>query len=292
MFNWLKNLFRQTKLVPKDVENGLMTSMYYTIKIGEKLNVPDGCVCFLSYKDKNYATFEAGEHVLNEDCLADLGAKQANSLKNKKTVKIDLFFVNLKSFSYNVIQKETVPVDKKLCKLELKTNFACNVVDAIKFQKYALAFYALIRPIDAQHLVQGFVQENVNKYYLKRSLISPIDNQLEAEYLKDYLNKKAQKFGLNFSRVELSIWNKNNLTTDKIQKSFFAAPQPQKEQESQDLPTKNIEESVDKPTEKEYAFNVENNNANEKVEQQEICPICKCKRIANATFCHKCGFKF
>lgn len=291
MFKWLKNLFHPVKLIPKDVENGLMTSMYYTIKLGEKLNVPNNCVCFLSYKDRLYAKFDAGEHVLDESCLANLTAKQAGSVKNKKTVKFDLFFVNLNNFSYPTSQKESVPVDKKLCKLELKTNFCCNVVDAVKFQKYALSFYALIRPIDAQHLVQSFVEENINKYYLKRSLTTPIDNLVEAENLKAFLNKKGEKIGLNFSKLELSIWNKSKQIDTQSKKFYFENIVQNKPNESTTSSTPSIQQTVDKTKEKEYSLDVDN-NTQEKVEPQEICPICKCKRISNAPFCHKCGFKF
>ena len=98
MFNWLKKLFNPNKLLPKDVETGLMTSMFCNVKFGEKLTVPDNCVCYLSYRDKIYGEFAAGSYDLDEKTLEQIAAKQIKSSnKKKKQIKFDLFFVDRKS---------------------------------------------------------------------------------------------------------------------------------------------------------------------------------------------------
>lgn len=312
MFNWLKKLFNPNKLLPKDVETGLMTSMFCNVKFGEKLTVPDNCVCYLSYRDKIYGEFAAGSYDLDEKALDQIAAKQFKSnSKKKKQIKFDLFFVNLGNFEYETRQKETIPLDKKLTKIEIKTNFACMVTDATKFRKYALSFYALIRPVDAENLVKNFVCEHINKYYLKRELFSPIEDAAESASFKAYINKKAEKFGFTFNNLSMAFWIKTKATkqpekqTQTKQFSFFEsqntiAPSQNRQQTAQQNNTldenENVsltqEKNIDNAPNKEYNLsNAEQVSAKEQT-KEDICPNCQNKRIANSAFCHRCGYKF
>ncbi len=287
MFNWLKRLLKPNKLLPKDVNDGLMTSMFCTAQIGDKLVVPENCICFLSFKDKIYAEFPAGEHTLEEKTVENLIIKQFGKdfSKNKK-LKFDLFFVNMNKFTFSTSQNEKVPVNKRLNKVELKTNFTCQVFEPNKFQQTALGFYGLIRPIDAQHLVQNFVVENLNKFYLKRSFTIPIDCFAESETVKVFLNKKAAKIGLEFVRFDLTIWVKSkNNSVQNTEKSFFCNA------ENANL-SQTSSKSIDNEPKKEYSLNIEPNVHQTQQQETNVCPNCQCKRIANATYCHKCGFKF
>lgn len=311
MFNWLKRLFNPNKLLPKDVETGLMTSMFCNVKFGEKLVVPDNCVCYLSYRDKIYSEFTAGSFDLDEKTLDAIVSKQKRTdNKKKKQVKFDLFFVNLSAFDYETKQKEVIPVDKKLSKIEIKTNFTCAVTDATKFRKYALSFYALIRPIDAENLVKDFVREHINKYYLKRELFTPIEDAAEAAAFKAYLNKKAERFGFAFNRFDMALWvkakdNNKGEKQENVKKfSFFerqnSTLQTTKEQQpkqeavlnEKENATPKQEKNIDNAANKEYNLDNAEQIAAEKQSKEEICPICQSKRIANSAFCHRCGYKF
>ncbi len=306
MFNWFKKLFNPNKLLPKDVETGLMTSMFCNVKFGEKLVVPDNCVCYLSYRDKIYSEFTAGSYDLDEKVLDQIAVKQIKSTnKKKKQVKFDLFFVNLSVFEYETRQREVIPVDKKLTKFDIKSNFTCNVVDATKFRKYALSFYALIRPIDAENLVKDFVREHINKYYLKRELFTPIEQAAESTSFRVYLNKKAEKYGFTFNSFDMALWikAKGSKQPEKQEQvkhfSFFerqgnnnAAKSTTNiiNEKAENQPTTQ-EKSIDNADNKEYNLN----NAETKAEKQikeDVCPNCQSKRIANSAFCHRCGYKF
>ncbi len=305
MFNWLKKLFNPNKLLPKDVETGLMTSMFCNVKFGEKLVVPDNCVCYLSYRDKIYNEFTAGSYDLDEKTLDPIAAKQFKSAsKKKKQVKFDLFFVNLGVFEYETRQREVIPVDKKLTKFDIKSNFSCLVIDPTKFRKYALSFYALIRPIDAENLVKDFVREHINKYYLKRELFTPIEPTAESASFKVYLNKKAEKYGFTFNSFDMALWikAKGNKQPEKQEQvkhfSFFERQESNvTETKPSTVKTETInqpmaqEKSIDNADNKEYNLN----NAETKEEKQikeDVCPNCQSKRIANSAFCHRCGYKF
>ncbi len=299
MCKWFKNLLNPNKLLPKDVETGLMTSMYYSVKLGEKLFVPENCVCFLSYRDKIYCQFVAGSYTLDEKVLANLLSKQFRNKDKIKKVKFDLFFVNLTEFRYSTRQVEDIPVDKKLSKVEIKTNFACKVVDADKFQSNALRFYALIRPIDAEHFVKEFVEENINRFYLKRELTANIDNVFESKSLIEYLNKKAEKIGLNIIDLGMTLWvkTKGRTTPKQDAPSFFENSSSKTETDSQsptNTEVENVANSMPKSIDnsKQEAYNLNDTDAEHAVGKQEVCPICKSKRIANSIFCHKCGYKF
>lgn len=303
MFNWLKNLFSSKKLLPNDVESGLMTSMFYSVKLGEKLIVPDNCVCYLSYKDKVYNQFESGNYTLDEQTLNSLITKQTRGKKEIKTVKFDLFYVNKNKFNYDTKQNESIPFDGRLSKVEIKTNFDCQVVDTKKFKSYALSFFALIRPIDAENLVKSFVTEHINKYYLKHDLFSPINAETETENIKTYLNKKAERYGFTFANLYLSLWVKNKTKQPvETEKSFFDDVKVSKTSTVAPIETiktqkeaKTETENIDNTKSKEYNLNnvgqsVSTNENKEK--KQEVCPQCQSIRIANSAFCHKCGYKF
>ena len=302
MFNWLKNLFASKKLLPKDVESGLMTSMFYSVKLGEKLIVPDNCVCYLSYRDKVYNQFESGNYTLDEQTLNSLITKQTRGKKEIKTVKFDLFYVNKNKFNYDTKQNESIPFDGRLSKVEIKTNFDCQVVDTKKFKSYALSFFALIRPIDAENLVKSFVTEHINKYYLKHDLFSPINAETETENIKTYLNKKAERYGFTFANLYLSLWVKNKTKQPvETEKSFFDDVKVSKTSTVAPIETvktqkeaKTETENIDNTKSKVYNLNsVEQSvSTNENKEKQEVCPQCQSIRIANSAFCHKCGYKF
>lgn len=292
MCKWFKNLINPNKLVPKDIGEGLMSSMYYSIKIGEKLVVPDDCVCFLSFKDKIYCQFETGSYTLDEKTLSELISKQTKVKGKKiKKVKFDLFYVNLKSFEYNTKQTETILVDKKLCRAEILTNFCCKIFDAEKFQASALMFYALIRPIDAQRFVEGFVMENTNKFLLKCKFVQPIDSSFEQRSLLEFLNKKAEKIGINILDFSLSILTKSKQKVIKDEpKSIFDSTVTQTKELVKTQKSNRADlNPIDNDTIQSY-------NSLEKTEDgsghTQLCPICKSKRIANSVFCHKCGYKF
>ena len=301
MFKWLKNLFNKKNFIPKDIDAGLMTSMYYTANVGDKISVPENCVCFLSYRDKIYATYTAGTHSLDEKSLSALLQIQLKKKTKQKNIKFDLFYVNLKKFNFSTVQIEKIPIDKQMCKIEIKSNFDCKVVDSNKFQRYALSFYALIRPIDAEHLVKDFVAETINKYYIKRKFIGQIDSNMESNTVQLYLNKKAEKFGLNITRFELSFWVKTKgKQTEVKQKSFFDDTN-QTHFEQTNL-NNNTNKTVDETESLKYNLNdasgIENETnlgetkTRQTTEKFAVCPNCQSKRIANASFCPKCGFKF
>lgn len=304
MFKWLKNLFSTKKLLPKDIENGLMTSMFCSVKFGEKLIVPEKCICFLSYRDKIYNKFEQGEYVLNEKTLQNLIEKQlkTNSQTKNPTIKFDLFYVNLGYFNSSTKQVENIPYNHKLTKFEIKTNFACHVIDADKFKNYALSFFALIRPIDAQNLINDFVIESINRYYIKQKFSSPIDTISETNNVKTHINKKAEKYGFELINFNMSIFPKAKLPQKSTNVSFF-------ENNSTKTNSNNVNqqpitnktspiiavENIDNSKHKEYNLNdvEQTKSTTEQVEKHmDICPNCQTKRIANSIFCHKCGYKF
>ena len=43
MFNW----FGKQKLVAKDVSKGMLTSLFATYKVGEKIEIPENVICLI-----------------------------------------------------------------------------------------------------------------------------------------------------------------------------------------------------------------------------------------------------
>ena len=89
MFNFFKS---KTHLIPADLSKGMMTSNFCTIKIDEKLTIPDYASCLICYKDKVYYELNAGTYTLSKEMLIDIYQKQSKHNRKIKNLKLDFYF--------------------------------------------------------------------------------------------------------------------------------------------------------------------------------------------------------
>lgn len=294
MFNWLKN--KLNNLVPSDINNGLMTSNFCTIKLGSKIKIPENVVGFVSYKDKIYLEMNMGEHILNEESLPSLYKKQLGKRKAIKKLNIDLYFVNLSRFEHNLNYKDKIPVDHKMKKLTFDIKITSNVTDAKSFLETILISTANVNPRIADEIYLSYIEEFIRNYFLKIELDDVVIPEDMKSKLFDKLSKYLAKMGMSLHKLEINL--NENSKIDKIssnKSSFFDFYREPKVKDEE-----NKENTVDQKEKLNYTLNnretqsvssderLENKNNKEPV---TYCPRCQNKLIQGSKFCHRCGYQ-
>lgn len=277
MFNWLKN--KLNFLIPSDIEKGLMTSCYKNIKLGDKLTVPTNVVCFLSFKDKVYLTLQEGTHSLNKDLLLKLYEKQLGKKKSLKHIKVDLFFVNKKTFNFNLNYFDKISVQKKMEKVLFDISMQINVANENTFSRFVMAEFALMTSLQTNDFILDYTEQCLKKFFLRKNLDDLIIAFSERDQITEYLHKSLEKIGITLQDINLELTKGFKTKKSSACVSSFNFNNSTKSTNSTEAQNFSSE-TIDQTNHLDY------NN-----EQLDVCPTCKSKKIKGSVYCHKCGTK-
>lgn len=310
MFSWLKN--KLNSIIPDDIQKGVITSNFCTIKNGSKISVPTGVVCYINYKDKNYLELNSGEYTLNETTLPELCEKQKGKNKKLKKIKIDFYFVNTKQFDISFTYKDKVEIQNRLAKLIFTIKYNCNAIDSKKLFKSILYIIPDPDSVSSAILINDYLKESLMNYFFKRDLENIHLTSDMKEEIKNRISKSLAKIGLQLNSFEILIEERvkrkkssnteishtgffdsfnNSLTqskqgTDQVDKNFVA---------NKIVVEKSIE-NVDQNKKKEYTSSDQANTTIDTHSSNEnssisICPRCQNKLIKGSKYCHRCGYQ-
>ena len=291
MFNWLKN--KLNNLVPNDINDGLMTSKFCTIKLGSKIKIPENVVGFVSYKDKIYLEMNSGEHILNEESLPSLYKKQLGKKKSIKKLNIDLYFVNQSRFEHNLNYKDKIPVNHKMKKLTFDIKITSNVTDAKSFLETILITTANVNSRITDEIYLSYIEEFLRDYFLKIEL----DEMLIPEDMKskifDKLSKCLNKMGVSLHKLEINLSENSKLDKNSSNKSsffdFYREIKPKDEEKQEN--TVDQKEKLNYTLDSSETKTASNDETGEKKESVSYCPRCQNKLITGSKFCHRCGYQ-
>ena len=310
MFSWLKN--KLNSIIPDDIQKGVITSNFCTIKNGSKISVPTGVVCYINYKDKNYLELNAGEYTLNETTLPELCEKQKGKNKKLKKIKIDFYFVNTKQFDISFTYKDKVEIQNRLAKLIFTIKYNCNAIDSKKLFKSILYIIPDPDSVSSAILINDYLRESLMNYFFKRDLENIHLTSDMKEEIKNRISKSLAKIGLQLNSFEILIEERvkrkkssnteishtgffdsfnNSLTqskqgTDQVDKNFVA---------NKIVVEKSIE-NVDQNKKKEYTSSDQANTTIDRHSSNEnsnisVCPRCQNRLIKGSKYCHRCGYQ-
>lgn len=278
MFKWLKRALNN--LLPSDIDKGMMSCNFCTIKIGDKIKIPDNCVCLVTYKDKTFNTLQSGSYTLSKELLIDLYQKQLKNKKELKKLKVDFFFVNTKDFSYNFDYIDKIPVSGKLNKLIFNVNMNLNVNNYRVFASNVLSEFASVNAISCERLILDYIENLTRNFFLHKVLEDySIPETMQSE-LKDKLMKQLEKIGIALNLFKISI-SSNKKDTKNI---FFDEPDNNISTESEIRKTESDNQNTIDQNENLY-YNEQNNTK----KNLTHCTNCGCKIIKGSLYCHICG---
>lgn len=287
MFNLFK---RKQHLLPSDVKNGMLTSNFATFKVGEKLDLLENLVCYIRYKDKTYKELTSGSYALNKEFLLDLYTKQLKRKDKIKTLKADLYFVNLNAFKYEFEYVDTIILNGAKSKVLFNVNVSLQVEDSKTFTQ--LLIYENTAPTaeTTKNLLIDFAEECIRKYFLKKKLETinlSLDMQQE---LSVTLTKYFKKLGVSVVESKVILFKKTTKTSkEDSSKNSISVSNSTPNNNAEVANEDNIREKKENLTHNSVDQTenlIYNKNAN-----TNLCPQCQCKMIAGSLFCHICGYR-
>lgn len=282
------NIFKyKTHLIPTDLKKGLMSSTFCTIKLNEKLTIPENTVCLVCYKDKVYNELKSGTFTLSKELLLDIYEKQAKRNRKLKKLKLDLYFANTNTFEYKFNYVDKIPLNNKLTKLIFDISFSVKIENVKTFYKFVVSDWASADAFHTEESLFDYIEEYLRKLYLKQKLTSTHIENDKLENLKNKLTKHLEKIGLNLINFNLKLSPKTQIMVESHEKSNFFDPI---EQETLKKSNEITENSIDQTENLVYTNNEINNTKQNQLEN--ICPNCKSKIIVGSIYCHRCGHKF
>lgn len=311
MFSWLKN--KLNPIIPDDIHKGIMTSNFCTIKNGSKISIPQGIICYINYKDKNYLELNSGEYTLNETTLPELCTKQRGKEKKLKKIKIDFYFINTKQFDISFTYKDKVEIQNRLAKLIFTIKYNCNVVDGKKLFNSILYLLPDPNSVSSATLINDYLKEILMNYFFKKNLEDIRLSNGTKEDIKNRISKALAKIGLQLNSFEISaeerVKRKKSVNTEISHTGFFDSFNNSLNQSRQAKNNKNLKvseivveksiENVDQANQKEYTnsnlANTTNNtlqvNSGDENSNLSVCPRCQNKLIKGSKYCHRCGYE-
>ena len=278
MFQWLKRALNN--LLPSDIDKGMMSCNFCTIKIGDKIKIPENCVCLVTYKDKTYNTLQPGSYTLSKELLIDLYQKQLKNEKELKKLKVDFFFVNTKDFSYNFDYIDKIPICGKLKKLIFNVNINLNVSNCQVFASNVLSEFSSVNALSCERLILDYIENLIRNFFLHKELEDySIPENMQSE-LKDKLANQLEKIGISLNLFKISIsCNKKETTIQSFSESANNF--------SQETDISKIEH--DKQNTIDQNQNLYYNEQNNTKKNSTHCHNCGCKIIKGSLYCHRCG---
>ena len=281
MFKWLKR--KLNYLLPDDIDEGMMSCTFCTIKLGEKISIPENCICLVTYKDKVYNTLQTGNHTLNKELLLDLYQKQLKKQNELIKLKVDFFFINTKAFTYSFDYFDKVPINNKLSKILFNVKININVEQHDLFSSNILSEFASVSALSCEQLILDYVQILIKQFFLHKELDNFSIPESTHEEIKEKLTKQLKKIGLSLNLLKVSITsnNKESKTNLAIKQNHQENIMMGKENKTNYLTQNTIDQ-----TENKY-YNEENSITKNK--PLTHCPKCNCKVINGSLYCHRCG---
>lgn len=282
------NLFNiKHNLIPKDVNNGMLTSLFTTFKVDEKIDIPENVICFIRFKDKTYKEISTGTYSLNKEFLLDLYTKQLKNKKKLKVLKADLYFINLNTFNIEFEYTTKIIYNHIKSKILFNIKVNVNVNDAKKFKNFIIYENNSARSIDTEKILINYLEDLCKRFYLKKNLSSlTVDSETKQE-LFAYINKYLNKIGVVTNDLNITLFKHASIgKIEQTTSNFFSKTESIEESSSlhsnSEQIVENTSNSVDQPKENNYTKNSTN---------KETCSQCGCVIIKGSIFCHKCGYK-
>lgn len=281
MFKLFKN--NHNSFIPKDIKNGMHSANFCTVKLGEKIEIDNNLICFVSYKDKIYLELNSGSYVFNKEFLLEIYTKQLKKKKKLKSLNLDLYYVNLNAFSYEF------DFSNNLYLTSGKTKTLCSIKTKLKVSDPKLFNKTIINEITgstaqtSEKFVLEFIEFEIKHYFLRKTLPSTTLSAQQLEALKIKLTTSLNKIGVELMEFDIVInkiansKNKNTITEPKTSLQYKTINDSEKEAKAIEI-EQNLEKTIDQT--KSIDYTKENN----------VCPICKIKLIKGSIFCHKCGY--
>lgn len=265
LFSLFKNLFKK-KITIGNMDSKCLVTLKKSgkkIKFGSTLQVPDGFIAALVYKNRIADTFNEGNHRLDTNNMPMLNRMQKLSKPNKKgdlkkSFKADIYYINLKLFddgsfeSFDGFVLRDKVYKNVICKLS--GQYSYQVFSPVDFMEGMFMRYGILRDGVAKNEISNWVSEISTRYAQKQK---PRVEQLYAkdltifENLQDKLNKELSDVGLKITNLEITdiklpkkVYKKVSIPQDKMQepeKEIYVGEQYDLENPVRDAQNKNFE---------------------------------------------------
>jgi len=276
MFSLFK---RKQNLLPKDISKALLTSNFVEFKLGEHINIPNNVVCLIRYKDKTYKELSSGDYSLNKEFLLDLYTKQLKQNKKLKSLKADLYFINLNQFNFEFEFVDKIPLNKITEKFLINVKLNIQVEDSSLFFKNLVYENTAPTAETTKNLIIEYTENKLRKFFLKQYLNSTNLTLEQIKQINSILFKSFKNIGLSFSELSVDLFKKSNKIVK--QDNLTTIETTPKEPEANNTEENSIKNKND---EKLNILNFQFKNEN-------VCPKCNNKLISGSIFCHKCGYR-
>lgn len=235
LVNFLKNIFSKPLKVSLNASNDVITlvSKGAKIKIGKKLVVPKGFVCFLVAKEKVLDRYVEGTYHLTINEIPALSRELKLNIPNKKnkykqTFKADVYFVNLKDFENQNFASEKgiyIKKDKQFLGTTVYVDgkYSYKIKDPQLFLDCLLKVYGVVNGSLAQRRLDIFTGELVDKKIQKNkpSLEELYERNTNCFLgLVDYLNSNMSDVGIEYSSAEVLNVDMPNKIYKQVELSF------------------------------------------------------------------------
>ena len=213
-FSGFKKLFNKTITLGQHQTNDVVSFIRLRkgmIKIGSDLQVDEGYNLVLVHYNKVCDILNPGTHKFNEEVAPKLFRYSKAVLSNKglftpKTLKADIYYINLKEFNHYIFKtQERIVAYKKdeKVKIKLDGNFSFKVVDINKFMKALCNDYAIIRNKKIVKELCSTVGFEVSKALNKKDFTLDdyfFDKQKICKAIEESVNEHTSNFGVHVSK--------------------------------------------------------------------------------------------
>ena len=265
LFSLFSNLFKK-KISLNNFDSKCLVALKKSskkIKFGTGLQVPEGFMAALVYKNKIADTFTEGSYRLDTNNMPLLNRMQKLSKPNKKGdlkkyFKADIYYINLKEFDNGYFDSfDAFVVKDKIYKnvtCKLCGKFSYQVFSPVDFMEGMFMRYGILRDGVAKNEISCWVAELSTKFAQRQK---PSVEQLYAkdlsifENLQDKLNKELSDVGLKITNLEITdiklpkkVYKKVSIPQDKMQepkKEVYVGEQHDLENPVRDAQFKNFE---------------------------------------------------
>ena len=271
------------------------------LKVGYKLSVPEGRVCYLCYHDKVYYSFRPGDYVLDNNSIPKLLEKQQkksffSSKKDAQKQKVtkfnaDFYFVKEHEsrrleFAYHWKNFAFADKSKEIFDVQLVVYY--EIEDTRKFLDGILDEVAIIEQGQALNLLTSWLKDDGKQYIYMHPLaniVARFDEAYTTE-MANYLHKEYTKIGINITGIEIGFGGKRQYEpTNIVLPSIEQLQRDNPQLNASNLPKVEIEQPIGDTAVAELPTEVEVKNDDEII----YCPFCQAKAISGAVFCHRCG---
>lgn len=224
LFGRFKNLFNKSVSLAQHQSNEVVSFIRLRngmIKLDSDLIVEENYNLVFVYYNKVCDIIKSGNHKFNEVVAPRLFRFSKAVLSNKglftpKSLKADIYYVNLKEFTHNIFKTQERIVaykDDEKIKIKLDGNFSFKIFDVEKFMKALCNDYAIIRNKKVMKELCSTVGFEVSKALNGKGFTLDdyfTNKQKICTAIEEGVNKHTASFG-----VEVSKFFINNVVVPK-----------------------------------------------------------------------------